>query len=247
MPYNFIIILFGILLGTVAVLVTARLIHRGIKRFIRRTGLDLMARALNEPADMTTPRTLQNLTNTYSQLIARDFPEFDVRQFLSRAENLLVHILNSIESGEGIGHSEHKDVSSNLVNKVDNLIEDIRSKGEKWHYDDIYVHGSAIADYGYSMGKRTIKVEIALQYKFSNTSNDEGSRNGTLAQYKYSLDAIYIQDADKLGDKTFKGHNCPNCGAPVKSVGEGNYCQYCGSGLMEVNVRIWTFDNFTRC
>ena len=115
MPYNFIIILFGILLGTVAVLVTARLIHRGIKRFIRRTGLDLMARALNEPADMTTPRTLQNLTNTYSQLIARDFPEFDVRQFLSRAENLLVHILNSIESGEGIGHSEHKDVSSNLV------------------------------------------------------------------------------------------------------------------------------------
>ena len=245
MPYNFIIILFSILLGTVAVLVCTRLIHRGIRRFIARSGLGIIASALRQPADTSTPRTLQNLTNTYSQLIARDFPEFDVRQFLTRAENLLVQILNSIESGEGIGISEHKDISSNLISKVDNLIEDIKSKGENWHYDDIYVHGSAIADYGYSMGKRTIKVEIALQYRFSNS--DAGVRSSNLDQYKYSLDAIYIQDVDKLGDNSFKGHNCPNCGAPVKSIGEGNYCQYCGSGLMEVNVRIWTFDNFTRC
>lgn len=243
MPYNYLIVLGAILIGSITVAVTVRIIHRRIKRFIRRTGLGLMVRALKEPTNFATPRTLQNLTNTYSQLIARDFPEFDVRQFLSRAENLLVHILNSIESGEGIGQNEHGDISSNLIGKVDNLIEDIKSKGEKWYFDDIYVHGSAISDYGYSMGKRTIKVEIALQYKFSSDEN----RSGNLDQYKYSLDAIYIQDIEKLGDNSFKGHNCPNCGAPVKNVGEGNYCQYCGSGLMEVNVRIWTFDNYLRC
>ena len=38
------------------------------------------------------------------------------------------------------------------------------------------------------------------------------------------------------------GINCPNCGAPVKNLGQ-KYCDYCGTGIREINVRSWSFES----
>jgi endogenous inhibitor of DNA gyrase (YacG/DUF329 family) len=38
------------------------------------------------------------------------------------------------------------------------------------------------------------------------------------------------------------GVNCPNCGAPVKNLGQ-KFCEYCGTGITEVNIRSWKFDS----
>jgi len=247
MPDKIIIVILICLLTTLVMAVLIRAIVLGIKRFINRSGIGLIANALIEPTDNSTPRSLSNLTNTYSQIIERDFPELDVRQLLTSAENMLVKILNCIESCEVLSQDSEKCLSKNLVDKINNQIEDIKSKGEKWFFDDIYVHKSAISDYNYRSGKRTIRIEIALQYCYSVSSGGVNQNKSKLDQYKYVVEAVYIQDVDKLGDNSMKGHSCPNCGAPVKEVGDGKFCRYCGTGLMEVNVRIWTFDNYNRC
>ena len=40
----------------------------------------------------------------------------------------------------------------------------------------------------------------------------------------------------------FEGKFCPNCGAPIKNLGH-KFCDYCGTSIVEVNVRSWKFDS----
>ena len=35
---------------------------------------------------------------------------------------------------------------------------------------------------------------------------------------------------------------CPNCGAPVKTLGE-KFCQFCGTAIKEINIRSWKFNS----
>lgn len=229
------------------IIIASLLIVRKVGRSIRRGFRNLRAvfSLFSGETDNHTPRQLQNLTNTYTEIIKRDFPEFDSKEFLTSAENTLVSVLNSLESGVIANKAK---LSPNLIRKLEETITDIKSKGEKWFFNDIYVHKSCIAKYSSSLGSKIIRVEIALQYGhgvFKAGKMISGSN--TIQQYKYSIDAVYVQDVAKLGSSSMYGHNCPNCGAPVKQVGEGKFCSYCGTGLKEVNVRLWTFDNYNRC
>ena len=52
-----------------------------------------------------------------------------------------------------------------------------------------------------------------------------------------------VQDADRLHNRaTALGVNCPNCGAPVKTLGE-KFCQFCGTAIKEINIRSWKFNS----
>lgn len=234
-----------VLIAVVAVVFTVvKGLGRGIHQSLNVLGtLGDVVEAVETQSNQT-PRQLQNLTNTYSDLIRRDFPEFDAVEFLSSASNTLVMILNALEKGELTDVSR---LSLNLKQQVETTLNDIHSKGEKWFFDDILVHKACIARYSSGVGTKTIRIEIALQYRYGVLKEGQlisGSRD--LAQYKYIIDAVYIQDVSQLGDLSMKGHNCPNCGAPVRSLGEGKFCEYCGTGLTEINVRVWTFDHYTR-
>ena len=44
-----------------------------------------------------------------------------------------------------------------------------------------------------------------------------------------------------LGGETAVGVTCPNCGAPVTRLGS-KFCEYCGSGLREISVRVWSIN-----
>ena len=35
---------------------------------------------------------------------------------------------------------------------------------------------------------------------------------------------------------------CPNCGAPITNLG-AKFCEYCGAGVVELNVHAWSFEN----
>lgn len=64
-------------------------------------------------------------------------------------------------------------------------------------------------------------------------------------QFAFEIDALYIQDLDALATDTTEARafNCPNCGAPVPGLGDLQ-CQYCGSAIEPINVRVWTFSRF---
>ena len=57
------------------------------------------------------------------------------------------------------------------------------------------------------------------------------------------VELMYVQDADRLHNRaTALGVNCPNCGAPVKTLGE-KFCQFCGTAIKEINIRSWKFNS----
>lgn len=193
----------------------------------------------------SSPRQLQNLTNTYESIIRRDFPEFDVNEFLSMVEGVLKNILNSLEARHLINTDYMADV---LIQDIDSTIEDIKSKNETWFFDDIYIQKSAISKYSKQSGSKVIRSEVALSYKYRVLKDGKIiSEDSSSGQYKYWIETVYIQDASKFEEGSMIGHNCPNCGAPVVDVGENKFCKYCGSGLTEVNMRIWSFTRYKRC
>ena len=54
---------------------------------------------------------------------------------------------------------------------------------------------------------------------------------------------IYIVDDRQVSkrEKTI-GLNCPNCGAPLRGVGQ-RVCVYCGSGTEDIVKRTWVINN----
>ena len=197
-----------------------------------------------EEEALERPRQLQNLTATYEGLIKRDFPEFDVREFLGTAETILLGYFNSIENGELNTSSTW---SPNLKSAVKCFLEDVHSKGEKHYYDDILIHKSCISQYSSKAGSKTIKVEIACEYTYGICKGSTWVIHKQRNQYKYQLEAVYIQDVSQLGNGSMKGHYCPSCGAPITQVGSGKKCSYCGTGIQEINTRLWVFEGIKKC
>ena len=67
---------------------------------------------------------------------------------------------------------------------------------------------------------------------------DKNLKNQTV----YEVSLVYVQDIDKVGADSGLGINCPNCGAPIKNLGM-KFCEYCGTGVVEVNERAWKFNS----
>lgn len=65
-----------------------------------------------------------------------------------------------------------------------------------------------------------------------------------LEQSRYNVDLVYIQNRDLAKGNTdgALGVTCPNCGAPITNLG-AKFCEYCGAGVMELNVHAWSFEN----
>ena len=63
-------------------------------------------------------------------------------------------------------------------------------------------------------------------------------------QTRYNVDLVYIQDRNLVEDERdfALGVNCPNCGAPLSSLG-AKVCAYCDTPLIEINIHAWSFVN----
>lgn len=215
-----------------------------MRRFFKnlKTAMGLLEMTQKQVAQeaVNRPRQIQSMTSTYTGLIRRDFPDFDANAFLSSAENALRHILNSLENGN---FDSKVNYSSHLKRHVEETLEDMKSKGEKWFFDDITIYKSAINRYHRTQGSYEIDVDIAIGYRYSVGVQDLST---PMTQHKYTLKAIYLQNKSLLGEGSLKGHNCPNCGAPIERIMGAARCGYCNTGITEINDRIWLFDSFKR-
>lgn len=62
-------------------------------------------------------------------------------------------------------------------------------------------------------------------------------------QTKYNMELLYVQDAAQQTEGNAFGLNCPNCGAPMKGLGQ-QICEYCGSPVVPVDTRVWRMVRF---
>jgi len=95
--------------------------------------------------------------------------------------------------------------------------------------NDPVVHDTEISDYRNVDGSCTIYTQTSAGYTL------EGGKY----EKRFDVQIVYVQDYLKVPQgQTGVGLNCPNCGAPVKILGN-KYCEYCGTAITEINSRVW--------
>ncbi len=242
-----IIVVLVLLLALVGIVYYAyRTIRNKIRAFSRTAfGTDSLREGFQKvEADYAaTPKSVSAATSLYLPRIMKDFPDFHYDEMKKRAENVLVSYLHSIDSNNMALLAEG---TNELKNQLEMQLEMLRSREERVHYEQIKVHQTEINQYRYQKGRRSIVFQSAVEYYYYRTQGGNvtaGSRN-TKEQSKYNVECIYIQDRDFVEnvDDAALGVNCPNCGAPLSGLG-AKVCAYCGTPVMELNIRSWNFSD----
>lgn len=245
LPLIFILIL--ILTIVIIVVYWIRRIRTAIRRFSREVwGTDSITEgaAVMKEQYASTPKSVSGLTSLCLPRIVKDFPDFDYNEMKSRANNLLVSYLHTISSKE---LEELEDANQELENKISNYITMLDKKNVSEHFDKINLHRTEILEYRKSEGRCIVTFQTSIEYyHYLTDENDkvvEGDKDLKF-QSKYDIDLIYVQDRDFIDTQSDQslGVNCPNCGAPLKTVGSTN-CSYCGTPIIALNIHAWTFSD----
>ncbi len=207
-------------------------------------GTKSLADGISRQADVLaeTPKSVSAMTRIFAPQIAKDFPDFHLDEFRKLAENLLVAALSAVTAGD-VGRIS--DDGKNLRSQVENQIADNRAAGVREVYTQIRIHQTEIANYQKKNGTCTITFQSAVEhihYKEKDGVVTEGEKERK-RQTKYNTELVYIQDEKKIGAGTAVGTTCPNCGAPITSLGAMK-CEYCGLAVTPVNRRVWTFHRY---
>lgn len=223
-----------------------RTIRRKVKRFARMAfGTDSLSQGFSqiETEYASTPKSVSAATSLYLPRIMKDFPDFHYDEMKSRAENVLVSYLRSIDANNAALLTEG---TNELKEQLAMQLEMLRADGIKAHFDQMKIHRTEISQYRKQKGRCSIVFQSAIEYfsyKEKGGNITEGSPNQK-TQAKYDVECIYIQDRDLVENiqDAALGVNCPNCGGPLSSLG-AKVCAYCGTPLIELNIRSWNFSD----
>lgn len=190
-----------------------------------------------------TPCTLQSMTDVYLPQIIKDFPQFDCQLYRNKADSLLRSYFTAIEMMKS---SELKEeCSQTLRNKVDVIIKDLKARDVIQFFHSTEIHDVQIANYIKTGSTATVIFQLSVgQYAYTQNGFGKvvGGNKNLKHQTVYEVGLTYVQSIDDADGKSVLGVVCPNCGAPVRNLGS-KFCEYCGSGIAEVNKRVWEFDS----
>lgn len=192
----------------------------------------------------TTPKSVSAMTSLLLPKIVSDFPDFQYDEMKERAENLLTQYLRAVTQRNA---SILTDGNTELKQQLDNHIQMLSVQDLQEHFDQIKIHRTEITQYRKTDGRCIITFQSSLEcYHYITEPSSlikKGSRDYKY-QTKYNTDLIYIQDRNLVENELDNalGVNCPNCGAPLSSLG-AKKCEYCGTPVIEINIHAWSFSN----
>lgn len=196
---------------------------------------ELLKKGLQEEA--VTPKPISNVSAMYKPKLMRDFPDMSYEQFIETANSSLMSILTAIENQST---DNLKLVTDSLKEKIRNIISDNQNKGVVEHFDDIKIHRTAISDYKSTTETATAVFEISFQCKHFREGGKKEKNTDNLVQLAASVTLSYGREIAEDSTSLTFSHNCPNCGAPIYSVGgRMMQCKYCGTGVTEDMNRSW--------
>lgn len=204
--------------------------------------LDKLAKELEQDG-ATRPKSVSAMTSVYLPQISKDFPGFNYNEMKGRAETVLASYLKGITQ---MSTEPLTDGNSELKYALETYINSLKEQEIKETFKAVKIHRTEISNYSKTPGKCVITFQSSLQcihYKERYDELKEGSKDLTY-QTKYDIDMIYIQDRDKLEEDmdSARAYNCPNCGAPIRSL-KYKSCEYCGCSIEEYNIKVWSFSS----
>lgn len=214
---------------------------RGVSRILFGTDSVVEGMQKREMETAIIPKSVSSATRLYLPSIMRDFPEFHYDEMKTRAENVLTSYLRSVDAQDAGYLTEG---TNELKDELLMRIEMLKSQEQKEHFENIVIHKTEINQYRKSKGRRSVVFQSAVEYK--HYLEEDGKiiegRDDLQKQTKYNVEVIYIQDQDMVENikDSGLGLHCPNCGAPIPSLGI-KICEYCDSPVVEFNMRTWNF------
>ena len=188
-----------------------------------------------------TPKSVNGMTSVYLPKIEKDFPEFNYAEFRIKAENMIKSMFAAISDKD---ESKLINASNELRTGVQSAISANTNNRINEVYKDVTIHQTEIKDYIKESGTCVITLQSSVGYIHYKKSYSGEVVEGTidsLTQTRYNTKLLYVQDEMKYGEHvSAKGLTCPNCGAPVTSLGN-KYCEYCGGKVIEINIKSWMF------
>jgi len=191
-----------------------------------------------------TPKSVSGMTQLLLPKIASDFPDFNYNEMRERSNNVLTSYLRAVNEKRV---SILQDGNEEIKNQLENHINMLTARGLHEHFEQIRLHETEIYQYRKTAGRCIVTFQTSLEcYHYTTDPSNQviaGSKD-IKYQTKYNVDLVYIQDRSLMENEydTALGVNCPNCGAPVSSL-HAKFCEYCGTGIIEFNVRAWSFCN----
>lgn len=190
----------------------------------------------------TTPKSVSATTSICLPRIKRDFPQFNYEDMRTRCINVVTSYFHAIDQGDARLLSEG---SPELQEALKLRIRILKDAGQSEQFDKIRVHQAEIFRYRKEKGCCCVEFQCSYQSKHALMSSEGKILKGsldTLEQGRCNVELVYIQDADEARENNANalGLTCPNCGAPIKTLGT-KHCEYCGAGIVEVNIHAWAF------
>ncbi len=95
-------------------------------------------------------------------------------------------------------------------------------------YDSFKIHRTELYRYVKNSGTCTVIFQSSVEYMLG----------GLKTQTRFNTHMVYIQNADLSDGATAFSTTCPNCGAPIATLGAMK-CEYCDSSITPINVKVW--------
>lgn len=196
-----------------------------------------------EMEEAMTPKSVSGATSLYLPQIMKDFPEFHLDEMKTRAQNVLVSYLRSVDESNASLLTEGMD---ELKAELEMRINMNRDRGVRENFQRISVHRTEIYQYRKAKGRCSVVFQSAVEYLHFVEKDGKiiEGRKDIKTQTKYNVEVVYIQDRDvveNIGESGL-GLNCPNCGAPLENLG-AKVCRYCDTPVVEFNICTWNFSS----
>ena len=236
-------IILGVIIGVVIFLgIIAFIIYRKIKSFGNSIGFNNLneIQELIKQGEYESKYNKKNATGMTKLLlpkIVNDFPNFNESELYNKVETSLMLIFKTLEEKK-ISNNEELVLIKNNLNEI---INDYKQNKISVLYGDIKFHRHALKYYKKDKGAMKITISTSLEYFYEKKIGNKiiNKKEDYKKQTAYTTEFIYVYNPLEFSKgETLVGVNCPNCGAPVKSL-NNKVCSYCGSGLEDINLKNW--------
>ena len=168
-----------------------------------------------------TPKSLGSMDSIYLDNLKHDFKDININELKRLAESVILEIFNCIQT---------KDLSK-LSTKNEKIIAYVKNKLNDFQDTDISnmkIHQTVLNKYEKEKGIATIYLATSFEY----FKKENGIKKKV--QKRIKTEYIYVIDSNQVkGSLKALGLNCPNCGAPIKSLAK-KVCSYCQTGIVDL-------------
>ena len=190
-------------------------------------------------------KNVSGITKLIEPTIIKDFNDFNKELLYSKVEQNLIKIWNALEN-KTVDSIQNDNELIYMHHFIKEKVIDLKNNNINIKYDDVKFHSHAIKNYLKSRGRATITLSSTVEYYYSNDSENYKKKeyNNLKKQTRYTTEFVYVYDETKFkyNQKAY-AISCPNCGAPLGKLGEGN-CSYCGTFIKPINLKNWYMVSF---